>query len=198
MKLFAPRNEWNMSAPGGGWFGEMGGTQTASGVRVDESTAELFSTVVTCTRVLSETLASLPCNLLQQIDYRTTKRATDQTLWKVVHDQPTPEQDIMSWMDSQVAFQVNWGNAYAEIQRNTLGEIIALWPIHPSRIPLRNIVRNGTTPDAYDGIVAGKPGEIVYYVNNDDGTKTAIPASDMLHVPGVLSANGVTGQSVIR
>jgi HK97 family phage portal protein len=198
VKLFAPRNEWNVSAPRGGWFGDVGGAMTSSGVRVDERTAELFATVVTCTRVLSETLASLPCNVLARVDDRTSRRAMDHPLWSVLHDQPNPEQDIVAWMDSQVAFQMNWGNAYAEIQRDTLGQVVALWPIHPSRIPLKNIVRNGTSPDDYDGIVAGQPGEIVYYVDNDDGSKTPIPASDMLHVPGVLSTNGVTGQSLIR
>ena len=198
MKLFAPKNDWNMASPAGqNWF-NMGGTvASASGVRIDEKTAELFSTVVTCTRVISETLASLPCTTLEQVNTRTSRKATAHPLWSVLHDQPTPEQDIMSWMDSQVAFQLNWGNAYAEIQRNSLGDIIALWPIHPSRIPLRNIRRNGMTQFEYDGIV-GKAGELIYFVNNDDATTTPIPASEMLHVPGVMSTNGVTGQSLIR
>lgn len=199
MKLFAPRNDWNMSSPSGGnWWGMAGSYSTSSGVRVDETSAMKFSAVFAATRVISETLASLPCTLLKQKDARTTERATNHPLWTILHDQPNPERDIMSWLDSQVAFQVNWGNAYAEIQRDTTGNIVALWSIHPSRIPLRNIKRNGIRPQEYDGIEIGSPGEIVYFVNNDDGTQSPIAASDMLHVPGVLSTNGVTGQAIVK
>lgn len=199
MKLFAPRNDWTMSSPGtANWWNMAGTYGTSAGIRIDESTALTFSAVFSATRVISETMASLPCNLLEQVDARTTNKATSHPLWKVMHDEPNPEQDIMSWLDSQVAFQVNWGNSYSEIIRNTRGEVVALWPIHPSRIPLRNIKRNTTYVEDYDGIDAGQPGEIVYYVNNDDGSKSPIAARDMLHVPGVLSTNGVTGQSIIK
>lgn len=199
MKLFAPRNDWSMTSPAqSNWWNMAGGVGTSSGIVVNESTAMTFSGVFAALRVISETLASLPCAIVEQKDARTTRKAVDHPLWQVIHDQPNPEQDIMSFIDSQVCFQAGWGNAYAEKQYDSLGNIIALWGIHPSRIPLRNIQRNGTTPPAYDGIVAGKPGELVYYVNNDDGSATPIPASDMFHVPGVLSSNGYTGQSIIK
>lgn len=199
MKLFAPRNDWNMTSPAPtNWWNMAGTYGTPSGIRIDESTAMTFSAVFAATRVISETLASLPCALLEQMDARTTARAISHPLWTILHDQPNKEQDVMSWLDSQVAFQVNWGNAYAEIQRDSIGNIVALWPIHPSRIPLKNIVRNSTDPRDYDGITDGKPGEIVYYVSNDDGTKSPIPASSMLHVPGVLTTNGITGQSIVK
>lgn len=199
MKLFAPRNDWNMTSPAGqNWFNMAGSYPTASGLRIDESTALTNTSVMSATRIISETLASLPCNIKSQINARTTQNAIDHPLYNLLHDQPNPEQDIMCWLDSQVAFQVLWGNAYAEIQRNSVGDIVALWPIHPSRIPLRNIIRNGTSPDDYDGIETGLPGELVYNVLNDDGSRTQIPASDMLHVPGILSTNGITGQSIIK
>lgn len=197
MKLFAPRNNWDVKDPESGW-GRTGNYGTSSGLRVTEASAMTLSSVLAATRVLSEALASLPCNTLEQVDYRTTKKAISHSLWSILHDQPNPEQDIMSWMDMQVAFQVNWGNAYAEIQRNSLGQIVALWSIHPSRIPVKNIVRNGNTPFSYQDIIVGQPGEIVYFVNNDDGSQAPIAASDMFHVAGVLSTNGVTGQSLVK
>ena len=199
MKLFAPRNDWTMTSPSqSNWWNQAGTYGTAAGIRIDENTALTSSAVMAATRVISETMASLPCSVLIQEDFRTTELATSHPLWKILHDQPNGEQDIMSFVDSQVAFQLNWGNAYAEIQRNTLGQIIALWPIHPSRLPLKNIRRNGKQPSDYDGIVAGAPGEIVYYVSNDDGSVTPIEASSMLHIPGILSSNGITGQSIVK
>lgn len=186
-----------MTDPGSGWS-HVGSYQTSSGVAVSEDGA-LALTALSCgIRVISETLASLPCNLLEQQDYRTTRKATSHPLWPLVHDQPNDEQDVMLYMDSQVSAQVGWGNAYAEIQRNTIGEIVALWPIHPSRIPNSHILRNPRDPGDWQDVTVGQPGELVYYVRSDDGTCTPIAASDMLHVPGVLSRNGITGRSIVQ
>lgn len=197
MKLFAPKNvSWDVRDPNSGWS-YLGTSVTPSGVRVSETSALTLPAIVAATRIISETLASLPLNTLQQVDARTQNKAMGHPLWTILHDVPNPEQDIMCFLDMQTAFQVNWGNAYAEKQRDG-GEIVALWPIHPSRIPLSNITRNPTEPQNWRKIVAGQPGEIVYWVKNDDGTVTPIPADDMLHVPGVLSTNGITGQSIIR
>lgn len=199
MKLFAPRNNWDMSVSGSdNWWNRRGSVATKSGVLVNENNAQTLSSVFAAQRIIAETMAILPCSLLEQVDYRTCQKATDHRLYAMFHDQPNPEQDIMSYIDSQTAFVTGWGNNYAEKQRNSLGEVIGVWMIHPSRIPLRNIVRNGTSPFSWEGITVGQPGEIIYFVNNDDGSKTPVPASDMLHIPGVLSSNGITGQSIIR
>jgi HK97 family phage portal protein len=176
----------------------MGSVQTVTGKAVSEETALRFAAVCAATRIISETLASLPLNTLEQVDARTTNKAIGHPLYKILHDVPNPEQDSMTFFDQQTAFTTNWGNCFAEIQRSLDGEIAALWPIHPSRIPLRNITRNPTDPADWHTIVAGEPGEIVYWVKNDDGTTSPIPKADMLHVPGVLSSNGITGQSIIR
>ena len=194
MKLFAPRNDWSMTSSSS-WWPLMGSVPTTSGVMISKENALGLSPVFAATRVISETLASLPLNTFEVVDARTTRKAMSHPLYSLLHDEPNPEQDIMSWLDMQVAFQINWGNAYAEVQRNGIGEIVALWPIHPSRIPLTNIRRNGSNPFK---IQAGQPGELVYWVNNDDGTATPIPAVDMLHVPGVMSSNGITGKSIIE
>lgn len=199
MKLFAPRNEgvnWDVRRGDSGWS-MLGGTQTVSGKRVSEDSALTSAPVMAATRLISEAVASLPLNTLRRKDYRTTEKASNHPLWSILHDVPNPEQDKMCWFDMQVAFQCNWGNAYAEVQR--IGkDIVALWPIHPSRIPTCNIRRNPFGVDSWRHIVVGQPGEIIYWVRNDDGTVTPIPASDMLHVPGILSTNGITGQSIVK
>jgi len=171
----------------------LGTAPTSAGVRVSQETALTYSAAMAATRVITEGLASLPLMLLEQVDDRTTRKATDHPLYPVVHDIPNPEQDIVSWLDTQSDRQVNWGNGYAEIQRDTSGSIVALWPIHTSRIPVCNIERNPVNPSQWRHIQVGQPGEIVYYAKNDDGTESAIPASDMLNVTGVLSRNGITG-----
>lgn len=195
MKFCAPQNNWDMK--GGGWWPLAGSTETASGVRVSQETALTFSAVFAATRVISETMASLPLSIMAQVDDRTTRKAVDHPLYPLLHDLPTKEQDIASWLDMQVQFQLNWGNAFAEKQRDSTGRLVSLLPIHPSRLPACNIKRNPTDPRYLNQIVAGRPGEWVYYVRNDSGSTTPIPASDMLHVPGVLSDDGLNGRSII-
>lgn len=192
MKLLAPKNNWDMKS-GESWWPLVGTMQSSAGVHVSEETA-LALTAFSCgVRVISETIASLPCHLMERVDERTSKKATDHSLYRIVHDEPNPEQDSMQYFDCQLSWMVGWGDAFAE--KEVFGRnVVATWPIHPSRIPTRNIRRNG-----YDvkEIEVGEPGEIVYWVNNDDGTATPIPASSMLHVPGPLSRNGITGRSLL-
>lgn len=189
MKLFAPKNNWDMKSPES-WWPFIGSIQTSSGVAITEKSALTLSAYSCGVRVISETISSLPCHLLERKDERTYAKAVDHPLYSIVHDEPNAEQDSMGFFDSQLALLVGWGDCYAEVERFA-GEVTALWPIHPSRIPLRNIRRNGRNPQE---TYAGQPGELVFYVNNDDGSESPIPASQMLHIPGVLSQNGITGQ----
>lgn len=180
---------------GYGWRDIFGGRQTAAGIEIDEARAQTFSAVWRATRVLSEGVASLPCNLREHVNDQETKTAYDHPAWSLIHDQPNPEQDSFSFFDMQVPLEVNGGNCYAEIQRNPNGSPAALWPIHPSRIPYCNIGRGPYRVSR--GTSVGEDGEIVYLVRNNDGTTSPIPARDMLHVPGVMSSDGITGKGIV-
>lgn len=190
---FAPKNNWDMRSPSS-WWPIISSYVTPSGTRVDEESALKSTALQAGIRAISETLATLPCNLMEQIDSRTTRRATDHPVYQLVHNQPNPEQDSMLFTDSMTAWLIGWGNCYAEIQRDMSGAIVALWPIHPSRIPTSNICRN---PDDWHSVTVGQPGELIYYVRNDDNTETPIPAWNMLHIAGPLSKNGITGRGLI-
>lgn len=180
---------------GYGWRDIFGARQTAAGIEIDEARAQTFSAVWCATRVISEGVASLPCNLREHINDRETKTAYEHPAWSLLHDQPNSEQDVFAFFDMQVPLQVNGGNCYSEIQRNRDGSLAALWPIHPSRIPRCNIGRGPFRLSK--GISVGDEGEIVYLVRNNDGTTSPIPARDMLHVPGVMSSDGITGKGIV-
>lgn len=165
------------------WFQAVGG-ETYAGVEVNEETALNYSAVFAATRVLSESIGSLPLMLMRRVGDKATRKATEHPLWRIIHDEPTPEQDSMSWRDQQSALQINWGNCYAEIVRGPGGRVEALWPIHPSRLPDGQIKREGS--------------KVVYYVLNDEGPPTRLTANRVLHIPGVLSENGVTGKGIIK
>src|SRR5690606_8059130 len=72
-----------------------------------------------------------------------------------------------------------WGNAYAEIERDTVGRPLALWPIHPERV---DVQRDET-------------GALVYEVDNGARGKVLVPRADMFHVRGM--GDGPVGLSVI-
>lgn len=181
----------------GGWHSMFFGSsvKTKAGACISATNAETISAVWCATRVIADGLAALPCNLREHIDDRNTRTAFDNPLHSLVHDSPNSEMDAFRFFNEMVPFQVNWGNAYAEIQRDFNGNVSALWLIHPNRIPLQNIVRG---PVQTDGGTVGQQDEIVYLVRNDDGTTTAIPSSDMLHVTGIPSGDGITGKGIVR
>jgi len=194
--IFRPQATWDVKARDSWW--NLTGSVATAGVRVSRESAQTLSAFYCGQRVIAETMASLPLMLRRQVDERSTENATEHPLWPLLHDAPNPEQDAATFMVMQVAFQVGWGNCYSEITRDSVGKITGLWPIHPSRIPTRNIFRNARRPDNLSEIEVGDPGEIVYRVKNDDGTYTPIPARDMLHVPAFISENGITGVGVIE
>ena len=91
----------------------------------------------------------------------------------------------MMFRSRGVNHQVNWGNTYAEIRRNGGGLPEWLEPIHPRRIPDRNIKREN--------------GRIVYYVNqpNGVGLPDRVLQENMFHVPSIISDDGIIGKGVV-
>lgn len=178
------------------WRSGSGTMRTSTGALIDDARAQTFSAVWCATRIISEGMASLPCNIREHVNERETRTAYKHPLWPLLHDQPNPEQDAFQFFDMQLPFCVNGGDAFAEIQRNRDGSVAALWPIHPSRIPLVNIVRGPVR--GRGNLSVGDDGELVYLVKNNDGTTTPVAAGNMLHVPGIMSENGITGKGTVR
>lgn len=179
---------------GSDWWPATGiARRTSSGVVVTHTSAQQLSAVWCATRIISEAMAMLPLHVMR-VSGKSKNQDMGTVTYSTLHDKPNPEQDSFQFFDQQVPFQLNYGTAWAEIVRDASGEVAELWPIHPSRLPDSAIRRNG----AAGHIPVGQPGELVYYVRNDDGSSSPIPASSMLRVPGVMSENGITGKSIIQ
>lgn len=165
------------------WYGMLG-SKTTSGAIVNENTALNYSAVWCATRILSETIAQLPL-VMMKVEGKNKSRAVGHRLYRILHDQPNPEMDTVTFRDMLSACLINWGTAYAEIVRDGRGNIVELWPIHTSRIPPQNIKRDPETDEIY------------YLVRNDNGAPTEIGAADMLRIVGPLSTDGITGKGVV-
>lgn len=190
----------------GTWFRT---TNTAAKVEVNQNTALNYSAVSAATRLISETIASFPrrVTMRKTRGSKTREDMYSSRLYNMFSLSPNPEQSSFAYYSQQIPFLLNWGNCYAELERNANRQVVNEWPIHPSRIPPQNIVRAGQLRQMIDrGIIEvddnfdlRDANEIIYLVDNsDDGTeKIPVRRKDMLHIPGALSENGITGKGIV-
>ena len=160
------------------WFGD---SMVSAGVNVDENSALNYSAVWAATRLLSGSGSMLPLKLYRRIEGGGKVEARNHPVYRLIHDRPNSEMTSMMFRSSRMRFQVNHGNAYAEIERNGAGLPVALWPIHPTRVECR-----------YDGAE-----RLYYLVKNNVGSAIEFSPDDILHVPSIVSDDGICGKGVI-
>lgn len=111
----------------------LGGGTTAAGVQVNEWVAEGMPAVYACVHAISETVGQLPFKL-----YRKTgegrELAEDHALYPILHDLPNAEMTAYQFRELMTRNLAMWGRAYALIERDRVGEVTALWPLHPTRM----------------------------------------------------------------
>lgn len=160
-----------------------GGQPSVAGVAVNEGTALSATAVWAGVRIISETLAMLPLELYERVDERTKKQARNLGLWRLLHDEPNPEQTSFEFREMQQGFLLLWGNCYAQKVYNGRGEVSELWPLVPWRVtPVR-------TPENVLTYRVRRPG--------NQGGDTILPADDILHIRG-FSTNGLLGDNVVE
>ena len=104
------------------------GAISASGQFVDAKSAESITAVFACVQALSESTATLPLHVFARNDDGTRERADDHPLSRVLR-QPNPYQSGLAFRESMTAAVLLHGNAYARIETNAAGELIALHPM---------------------------------------------------------------------
>jgi HK97 family phage portal protein len=161
------------------WFGD--GRGSDAGESINDHTALKISTVYSCVRVLSESVASLPVRLL-----RITPQGRVQELENPLHYllsvAPNPEMTSFVYFET-VAFHLSLtGNSYSEIERTADGTPVALWPLSP------RLTRPVRMPN----------GDLKYETQDGEtgGNKRIIDAANCLHVP-LMSFDGIVGLSPI-
>lgn len=165
------------------WFGA---DTTTAGVSVDENSAMNYSACWAATRIICGTGGMLPLKMYRRTRGGGKEEARDRPEWRIVHDRPNRRTSSMMFRASRLKFQVNSGNAYAEIERSNNGKIVALWQIHSSRV--KPFYTEGTKL---------KPSELKYEIKNNDGTSVTMDADDVLHFPSVISDDGLIGKGVV-
>lgn len=183
-RLFEKRESWTDEK----WWRSIGWIQPSkSGITVSGETAMRATAVWSAIRVLSWTLASLPLIVYRTLP-RGKEKATDNSLYNILHSFPNSYQSSFTFRSTAMTHLCLWGNAYAEIEFNSQGQAIALWPIPPWRItPYLNSQR-----------------ELRYKINlssNQLDIKGAqqddLPYYKIIHILG-LGTNGFIGLSPIQ
>lgn len=159
--------------------------RTLSGSSVSPATSLTLSTYYACVRSIAEDVGKISLILYegQEGDGKRKTPATSNTLYRLLKYSTCPETTSQTFRETLTSNALGWGNGYAEIQRTASGKVVALWPIHPSRVK----------PQRVDG-------ELVYDVMSSEwqaGATVRLPARDVLHIHGV-GEDGVVGLSVAR
>ena len=159
---------------------DMGGGP-ASGVAVDETRAMQTSAVYACVRLISETVASLPCCLFKR-EKNDQIKAVEHPLFEVLHDMPNGEMTSFTFRECMMASLLLYGNAYARIIRDKAGHCSELWYLKPQCM---QVERDMNTK------------RIKYTYSDDVQNKTIVYKPEQIfHIVG-LSYDGVKGMSPI-
>ena len=163
------------------WDYMTGGDPTASGERINEANAMQISTVYSCVTLLSTMASSLPLKLIERTDAGHIE-AIDNSLHYLLAVEPNPEMTSVTFVEQLVGSLAYTGNAYAQLERSSLGQVVALWPLNPLKTEPIRLPNKVLAFKTSDGEEAGK--------------FRIIPAEDCIHVPP-FSLSGRKGLSPI-
>jgi HK97 family phage portal protein len=134
--------------------------------------------VYACTRVLAETIASMPLVLYRKNNSGGRDRAEEQDLFEVARHRPNTYQTGNEFREYLMTCLCLRGNSYAYIERDH-GRVVALWPLRPDCVQ-----------------VEPQPDATITYRYFDENQSINYGQDEVLHIKG-LSTDGVVGLSPI-
>jgi len=166
------------------WFG---GATSAAGITVTADSARRIAAVWAAVKIISESVASLPCFVYKRRpDGKGKDKQLNNPLHRLLHNQPNPWQTSFEWRDMMQGHLCLRGNAYSEILYDGRGGIRALIPRHPDRMRVYDISNEaiGEQPLVYEYQPAVGPARFLF-------------ADEVLHLKG-MSDDGLVGLSPIH
>ena len=159
------------------------GSLTSSRVKVDEFSAMQMSAVNACVRILSETVASLPLHLYRRNGNGSPEKVEDHPLAECLYSAVNEEMTSFQFRESMMASVLLWGNAYARIIRNMLGQVTELWFLKPQYMVVDRDMRTG---------------EIVYTYTDDTTNETYTYTPKQIFHLRTMPIDGLHGISPIE
>lgn len=156
---------------------------TNSGERITNEGSLSNSNVYTCANILGGDIGKLPIQTFIKKN-KSIEKVSDHPVNYLLGIRPNKYMSPYIFKELMQVHLVIWGNAYANIEWDSRGYPIALWPLNP-----------GKTKPRLD-----KEGNLWYITSLPSGEQKKIPWYDVLHIKN-LSKSGIEGMtpiSVIR
>ncbi len=167
-----PESFWN-------WRGV--GKPSFSGVTVTDETALRVTAVLSCVKVLAESISTLPLTVFERQENGDKRAAHDHPVSELLHTLANEESTAQSVRETLCAHVLLRGNAYARVVRDGGGDVREIWPLSPGSVE----------------VVRPKPGGPLAFHVSESGTPTeTLRPNQVWRIPG-LSWGGVTGLSPI-
>lgn len=179
-KMFAPRASYG-TFDERAFLDNLRAASNSSGIYINEQTALQISAVWACVRVIAESIAMLPADIIEKSKGRREVLGNDHILSWLLNTTPDGEIGAFYWREALVAHALLWPGGYAEIERDMTGRPAALHLLTPDRV---RAVRN-------------ESGELVYKIKTDDKGEAELPARNVFHLRGP-SWNGTDAYSVVN
>jgi HK97 family phage portal protein len=163
---------------------------TQAGVYVTPDRALMNDTIWAAHRYLTQTVAQLPAKIVRKTP-NGNETVDIHPVDNVLNWRTNPEMSPFQFKETMVGWAILHGNGIAEIERDAVGRVVNLWPIHPRRIYfLRDL----------------ETGELIYRVNNSFGAGpdasgegqnyVELRPNDVFHLRGF--GNSAVGLSVVE
>jgi HK97 family phage portal protein len=153
------------------------GCGTVAGTCVNEVTAQSLTAVYAAVGIISSTIASLPLKVYEQLQPRGKEPALDNPLYELLHNSPNPVQTSYEWRELTSIHELLWGAGLSEIEFDASGQPVALWPIPPWLVQVRNIKNGSITTQ---GVDLPKDATVVYEITLPRGGKRFVLPEHML------------------
>lgn len=157
-----------------------------TGVAVNQNSTLTYSAVFACVRVLCESVASLPIDVIKEDSKGNKVKDKSHPVYKLLSKKPNNYMTSFTWRQTLMANLVLNGNSYFKIERDGSARPVALTYIPSEKVTVKV-----------------KADEVFYEVkssgnaNANTNESMIIKHEDMLHFLG-LGYDGIKGKSVIE
>jgi HK97 family phage portal protein len=151
----------------------------STGFATSENVLSNLAVAARCVALRSEMLASVPLFLFRRRADGGRDRASENPLYGVLHDISNASQSAFEFRELLIRCLDLHGNAFARIESNARGQVVALWPILPHDVTIEKLAS----------------GRLRYRIYNGTKIETLLQ-DEVLHIRGA-SRDGIIGLSPI-
>lgn len=157
----------------GAWRSLLGEWNSVEGVTVTAESALEVPAVWCAVNFISSTIASLPLQVFQKTEGGRDTADKD-PLYSILHDAPNEEWTSFAWRKYSMVNTLTRGRSLSFIERNKAGRVMNIWPLDTTKCTIERA--NGRKR----------------YVYTDADRKVIYAANEIIDVPFMLEADGVT------